>query len=126
MSLHVCFIVAAALASQAPPYAALDFTITTLAGDSVTLSSLKGRPVYLNFWASWCTPCRGEMMDIIGAYGAHGDQHVVVLAINLTDQEHMTDVRRFVTELQLPFPVLLDRTGQLRQRYRCRGLPTAG
>ncbi len=125
MSLHVCFIVAAALASQAPASAAPDFTLTTLAGDSVTLSSLKGRPVFLNFWASWCTPCRGEMMDIIGAYGAHGDQHVVVLAINLTDQEHMTDVRRFVTELQLPFPVLLDRKGKVRKRYGLRGVPTS-
>ena len=118
-------VAAAALASQAPGSPAPDFTLTTLAGDTVTLSSLKGRPVFLNFWASWCAPCRAEMADIIDAYGAHTDQHLAVLAINLTDQEHMADVRRFVTELKMPFPVLLDRRGRVRKRYRLRGVPTS-
>jgi len=124
-SLRVVTIVAAALASQAPASAAPDFTLATLVGDSVTLSSMKGRPVFLNFWATWCKPCRGEMADIIATYGAHSDEHLVVLAINLTDQEHMADVRRFVTELQMPFPVLLDRNGKVRKSYRLRGVPTS-
>jgi peroxiredoxin len=124
-SRRVVFIVAAVLASQTPATAAPDFTLATLAGDTVTLASMKGRPVFLNFWATWCKPCRAEMTDIISAYGAHTEQHLVVLAINLTDQERMRDVRQFVTELQMPFPVLLDRKGKVRKGYRLRGVPTS-
>ena len=81
--------------------------------------------MFLNFWASWCTPCRGEMSDIIAAYNGHKDQGLQVLAINLTDQEHMSDVRRFAVELQMPFPVLLDQKGKVRQSYALRGVPTS-
>ena len=79
----------------------------------------------INFWASWCKPCRGEMSDIIAAYDAHKDQHLQVLAINLTDQEHLSDARRFVDELHMPFPVLLDQNGKVRKSYALRGVPTS-
>src|SRR5438552_11649046 len=59
-----------------------------------------------------------SMSDIIAAYNAHKDQGLQVLAIDLTDQEHMSDVRRFAVELQMPFPVLLDQKGKVRQRDR--------
>ena len=97
----------------------------SLAGDTLSLSAFRGHPVFLNFWASWCTPCRGEMSDIIAAYNAHKDQGLQVLAINLTDQEHMKDVRKFVDELQMSFPVLLDQQGKVRKSYALRGVPTS-
>ena len=124
MSVSTWLVVAATLV-QAPDGAAPDFTLPTLAGDSVTLSSLKGRPVFLNFWASWCKPCRGEMADIVRVQAAHAGDHLVVLAINLTDQEHMADVRQFVAEVLMPFPVLLDRRGRVRKKYRLRGVPSS-
>ena len=102
-----------------------DFSLKTLAGDTVSLSHLRGRPVFLNFWATWCKPCRGEMTDIIAAYDAHHTAGLEVVAINLTDQERMKDVRTFVHELRLPFPVLLDEKGKVRKTYRLRGVPTS-
>ncbi len=108
------------LGSPAP-----DFTLKTLAGGTASLSDYTGRPVFLNFWASWCKPCRGEMSDIIAAYDAHKDQHLQVLAINLSDQERMTDARKFAGEFHMPFPVLLDDKGKVRKSYALRGVPTS-
>ncbi|HEX4627976.1 MAG TPA: TlpA disulfide reductase family protein [Gemmatimonadales bacterium] len=116
---------AAFVSSQAPGSVAPDFRLRTLSGDTASLASLKGRPVFLNFWASWCKPCRSEMADIISAYNAHKGQGLEVLAINLTDQERIRDVRQFVAELELPFPVLLDQKGKVRKSYALRGLPTS-
>ena len=116
---------AGALSAQTLGSPAPDFTLKTLAGGTASLSDYKGLPVFLNFWASWCKPCRGEMSDIIAAYDAHKDQHLQVLAINLTDQEHLSDARRFVDELHMPFPVLLDHKGKVRKRYALRGAPTS-
>lgn len=106
---------------SAPP----DFRLKTLAGGTVSLTEYRGRPLLLNFWATWCTPCRAEMTDIIAAYDAHKGQDLQVLAINLTDQERVKDVRGFVSELQMPFPVLLDEKGKVRRSYALRGVPTS-
>jgi cytochrome c biogenesis protein CcmG, thiol:disulfide interchange protein DsbE len=115
---------AVSLSAQTLGSPAPDFSLKTFAGGTARLSDYKGRPVFLNFWASWCKPCRAEMSDIIAAYNAHKDQ-LQVLAINLTDQEHMSDARRFVDELHVPFPVLLDEKGKVRKSYALRGVPTS-
>jgi thiol-disulfide isomerase/thioredoxin len=101
-----------------------DFTLKTVAGDTVRLADYRGRPVLINFWASWCSPCRSEMPLIIAAYRAHEDTGLAVLALNLTDQERMRHVRRFVDEFAMPFPVLLDEKGRVRRSYRLLGIPT--
>jgi peroxiredoxin len=113
------------LSAQTLGLPAADFTLKTLAGGTARLSDYQGRPLFLNFWASWCTPCRGEMSDIIAAYHAHKGQELQVLAINLTDQERMKDVRKFADEFQMPFPVLLDEEGEVRKRYALHGVPTS-
>ena len=80
----------------------------------------------INFWASWCPPCRDEMPVMVAAYRAHKDSGLIILAVNGRDQETSTRaVRRFVAEFQMPFPVLLDEHGDVRKRYRLRGLPTS-
>lgn len=107
-------------AGQAAP----DFTLKDLTGSPVRLSDLIGHPVLINFWASWCIPCRTEMPAIISALEAHRQEGLVVLAVNLRDQERSKDVRGFVAEFSLPFPVLLDERGRVRQQYALTAVPT--
>ena len=101
-----------------------DFTLKTLDGSTVTLSKLQGQPVLINFWASWCTPCRTEMPEIVRAYEAHKANGLIVLVINLTFQDSLPEAQAFAKEFHMPFPVLLDDTGAVaRDAYHVPVLP---
>lgn len=101
-----------------------DFTLPTLEGDTVSLSDYRGRPVLMNFWATWCAPCRREMPELVRVYNTHRDEGFVVLAVDLADQDSIDDVRAFVEEFDMTFPVLLDETGAVyNELYRLLGLP---
>lgn len=99
-----------------------DFVLLQADGETTRLSDLRGQPVVMNFWASWCVPCREEMPEIIRAYQAHQDESLAVLGINA--QESAEQAKGFVDELQIPFPVVLDTRGEVMQLYQVRGLPT--
>lgn len=88
-------------------------------GEVVRLSDYRGQTVILNFWATWCVPCRTEMPDLQAAY--EGVPDVVVLAVNA--QEADPAVIRFIDEFGLTFPVVLDRDGAVREHYGVLGLP---
>jgi peroxiredoxin len=100
-----------------------DFTLKDLGNTDVTLSSHKGHVVLINFWATWCGPCRVEMPAIERRYEVLKDEGFVVLAVNVDEQ--ITDVSAFVHELDLTFPVLLDPGAKINDLYRVRGLPTS-
>lgn len=101
-----------------------NFTLMSLDGDEVSLADYQGQPVLINFWASWCPPCRLEMPDLVEAYEAHKDEGFIILAIDLTFQDSLPDVETFVEEFGLTFPVLLDEDGAVANRqYRLLGLP---
>lgn len=100
------------------------FTLMSLEGDEVSLADYQGQPVLINFWASWCPPCRLEMPDLVAAYEAHQDKGFVILAIDLTFQDSIEDVAMFVEEFDMTFPVLLDQDGTVtNEQYRLLGLP---
>jgi cytochrome c biogenesis protein CcmG/thiol:disulfide interchange protein DsbE len=101
-----------------------DFILKTLDDGTVALSKLQGHPVLINFWASWCTPCRAEMPEIVRTYETHKADGLVVLAINMTFQDSLPEAQAFAREFHMPFPVLLDDTGAVaRDAYRVPVLP---
>jgi cytochrome c biogenesis protein CcmG/thiol:disulfide interchange protein DsbE len=106
-------------------FLAPDFELTTLEGETIRLSGLRGKAVLVNFWASWCPPCRSEMPAMQQIYTEYGPDGFVILAINSTHQDRLTDVQSFVTERSLTFPILLDHAGQVSADYQIRSLPTS-
>ena len=116
--------------ASAPPnpqigFAAPDFTLDTLDGETITLSELRGQPMLINLWASWCPPCRAEMPALDEVYRKYRDEGFVVLAVNTTYQDGEADAVTFAQNLGLTFPILFDRDGATSRRYRLQALPTS-
>lgn len=99
-----------------------DFTLTDLAGQTVTLSAYRGQVVLLNFWATWCGPCQAEMPALQQQYAAFKDKGLALVAVNAG--EPRADVENFVRAAALTFPVLLDPRGPVNDLYRINALPT--
>ena len=101
---------------------AVDFDLADLAGEVHSLQRYRGSVVFLNFWATWCAPCRIEMPDLQELHDELGDTaEFAMVAINL--QEDAAQVRRFATELELSFQILLDSSGETSAAYGARTLP---
>ena len=115
-------------AGQLPP--AIDFTLTDQYGNSHTLSDYKGKTVFLNFWATWCPPCRAEMPDIqkiYDSYKENGDDSLVVLGVASPGQGQegsLEEVAGFLEENGYTYPVLMDTTGEQFAAYGVYALPT--
>ncbi|MFQ5614833.1 MAG: TlpA family protein disulfide reductase [Anaerolineae bacterium] len=111
--------------APAAGHPAPDFTLLTLEGQEVSLSDFKGQPLVINFWATWCPPCRAEMPDFQEVFLKHQNDGFVVLSVNSTVQDDPDLVPGFVDEFGLTFPILLDQTGATTQAYNILGLPTS-
>lgn len=96
------------------------FTMKNLEGKDVSLEDYRGKKVMLNFWATWCPPCKAEMPALEKLYQQKSDE-IEVLAVNLDSQN---DVAGFVNKNQLTFPVLLDENGETQQAYSIISIPT--
>ncbi len=100
-----------------------DFKLENLDGQSVSLSDLRGKPVLLNFWTTWCDPCRAEMPYLQQVYEEWSGKGLVVLAINIG--ESPSEVKRFLQTYNLSLPVLLDTKEATARKYNITGIPTS-
>jgi cytochrome c biogenesis protein CcmG/thiol:disulfide interchange protein DsbE len=101
---------------------AADFKLNNLDGSAVSLSQYHGNPVILNFWATWCEPCKQEM-PLLESYYQKSLHNLVVLGIN--DEEPPDKVKAFVSEYRLTFPILLDTDGAIANLFFVHGYPTS-
>jgi peroxiredoxin len=98
-----------------------DFELKLLTGETVKLSDYKGKRVMLNFWATWCPPCKKEMPDMQKLHLAHQDD-ITILAVNM---DVKSDVAGFAKEMGITFPILLDEKDEVNQDYQILTIPTS-
>ncbi len=102
---------------------ATDFRLPMLDGIEKSLQEQQGKIVILNFWASWCEPCRIEMPHFQTFYEEY-NQDIEILAVNVTNKDKLKDVEAFVDEHDLTFPILLDTSGEISTMYGAFALPS--
>src|ERR1051325_129768 len=99
-----------------------DFSLTNAEGKKVSLKDFRGKTVFLNFWATWCVPCREEMPAMEKLYQEYKDKNFVVFAINVKDRKQ--EAIAFLKELKLTYPVAFDPEAEVAALYGAWGLPT--
>ena len=109
---------------------AIDFTLTDQYGNIHRLSDYKGKTVFLNFWATWCSPCRAEMPDIqkiYETYDSEGEDGLVVLGIAAPDygrEVSEEEIKQFLSQNGYTYPVVMDTTGEIFEQYGVYSYPT--
>jgi thiol-disulfide isomerase/thioredoxin len=106
----------------AKPFMASDFSLPGEDGKTYRLSDFRGKVVVLNFWATWCPPCRFEMPSLERLWQKVKDQNIVILAINVG--EDSDTIFEFGGNYPTTFPIPMDRNGDVIKRYPVKGLPT--
>lgn len=102
-----------------------DFTVQDMDGNDVKLSDMFGKPIVLNFWASWCGPCKNEMPEFEEVYKERKDD-VIFMMVNMTDgkRETLTSAKNHIEEKEFTFPVYFDTTQEVMYTYSVWSLPT--
>lgn len=106
----------------ARPFVAADFALKAEDGKVYRLSDYRGKVVILNFWATWCPPCREEMPAMERAWQKVRDRNIAILAVNVG--EDADTIFEFTGHYPVGFPLLMDRDGKVIQQYPVTGLPT--
>lgn len=116
--------------TEVTPYAAPEFTLQDLNGQPVSLSDFRGKVVLINFWGTWCEPCKEETPALEATYRRLKDEGLVILGVDQLNGERslnrdVDDVRRFVALYDVTYPILLDEQGAAGQAYGIVPLPTS-
>ena len=110
-----------AVGQQAP-----DIQLTTLEGESCQLNDYRDKKVILNFWATWCPPCKAEMPDMQTFYENHQNEDVEIIAVNLTTAEKKREtIQNFIDDYQISFTVPLDQTGVAAEQFEVYSIPAS-
>lgn len=107
-----------------PPLAsgsAPNFSLTTFDGETYTLAELKGKPVVINFWASWCLPCRDEAPALQRAWETYRERGLIVLGVDYVDTE--ADAKKFIAQFDQTYPNGADLGTRISQAFRISGVP---
>lgn len=103
-----------------------DFTLSTLKGETVKLSDFKGKKVILNFWATWCPPCKAEMPHMQNFYEQQKDNGIEIIAVNLTNLDKgKAAIETFTKDNHLSFKIPLDENGTIGMQYQAFTIPTS-
>ena len=100
-----------------------DFTLVDLEGNQISLSDFRGETVFVNFWATWCPPCRAEMPEIEAIYQEYKDKGVVVIGVDI--QETKEEVLQYIQEGGYSWTFVLDTTGEVTTNYQITGIPSS-
>jgi len=111
-----------AMAAKQINHPAPDFTLKNLDGNNMKLSEMRGTVILLNFWASWCAPCRLEMPLLDNLHNKYKDLGFTVLGVNVEQDSNMA--RRYITDRPVSFPILLDHTNVVSKQYKVVAMPT--
>ena len=105
-------------------FTAPDFKLKNIKGDLISLQSLRGKVVLVNFWATWCEPCRSEMPSMEDLYRSFNHRDFQILAVS-SDEDGLRSVKPFEEQYRFSFPILLDDTLQINDLYGVRSIPTS-
>jgi cytochrome c biogenesis protein CcmG/thiol:disulfide interchange protein DsbE len=102
-----------------------EIDLPSLTGDRIVLSKLVGHPVLVNFWATWCGPCREEFPELVRKYKQYQDQGLVIIGVNYQDENSDQGVLTFMRNTLVNFPIVRDTGERVGRMYRINGLPTS-
>jgi thiol-disulfide isomerase/thioredoxin len=104
---------------QSPPV-----SLETIDSEHFSMADYSGKPIVINFWASWCPPCKSEMPDFQQVSEEYRDTDLVIAAINATNQDSLQNVKDFLKQEGITFQIPLDRSGSVANLYNIHSLPT--